>query len=74
MKLIDTDHPIYRPLWVRLLLVGFCAAWTAFEYHNGQSTWGLIFLVITAYAFAQLLVFYKPANPAGKQPDETGES
>jgi hypothetical protein len=73
MKIIDTDHPIYRPLWVRLLLVGFCAAWTAFEYYNGQATWGLIFLVITAYAFAQLLLFYKPANSAGKRPDETGE-
>jgi hypothetical protein len=32
MKIIDTDHPFYRPLWRRLLLVGVCAAWTGVEY------------------------------------------
>ncbi|MFD1328891.1 hypothetical protein [Mycoplana ramosa] len=73
MKFIDPAHPFYRPLWVRLLLVGLCAGWTAVEYHNGQQMWGLIFLVMTAYAFAQLLLFYKPADPAERAPEEDGQ-
>lgn len=64
MKIIDPDHPFYRPLWVRLLLVGLCAGWTALEYYNGEQTWGTIFLVVSAYAFAQLLLFYKPGDKA----------
>ncbi|MCF3638884.1 hypothetical protein LXM94_02735 [Rhizobium sp. TRM95111] len=62
MKFIDPDHPFYRPLWVRLLLVGFCAGWTALEFYNGEQTWGTIFLVVSAYAFAQLVLFYKPSG------------
>lgn len=73
MKFIDPTHPVYRPLWVRLLIVGSCAAWTAVEYYNGQETWGLIFLVVSAYAFAQLILFYKPDEarmPEKKAPEE----
>ena len=73
MKFIDTDHPFYRPLWRRLLLVGFCAAWTAVEFYNGEQTWSMIFLVVTAYAFANLILFFKPSDPAAKPPEEGGE-
>ena len=66
MKFIDPEHPFYRPLWVRLLLVGFCGAWTALEFYNGQQTWGMIFLAVFAYAFAQLILFYKPPADGGK--------
>lgn len=70
MKFIDPTHPVYRPLWVRLVLVGGCVAWTAVEYYNGQQTWGLIFLVISSYAFAQLLLFYKPPEEQAEKPAE----
>ena len=56
MKIIDPDHPFYRPLWVRLLIVGLCVGWTAVEYYNGEETWGII---------AQLLLFYKPKSEGG---------
>ena len=70
MKIIDTDHPFYRPLWRRVLLVGVCAAWTGVEYYNGEQTWGTIFLVVTAYAFANLILFFKPSNPAATPVEE----
>lgn len=70
MKLIDADHPFYRPLWVRLVLVGICVGWTAVEFYNGQQTWGLIFLAVAAYAFAQLILFYKPSDTATKLPED----
>jgi hypothetical protein len=73
MKFIDPNHPFYRPLWVRLVLVAICAGWTAVEFYNGEQTWGTIFLVVAAYAFAQLLLFYKPVDAAAAPPDEGGE-
>ncbi|MEI2300109.1 hypothetical protein [Ensifer sp. MJa1] len=60
LKLIDPDHPFYRPLWIRLLIVAFCGVWTAVEFYGEQTVWGMIFLAMTAYASAALLVFYKP--------------
>lgn len=59
-KFIDPDHPFYRPLWKRLLIVGSCALWTTVEFLNGATTWGMIFLAVTAYTSATLLVFFKP--------------
>lgn len=31
MKLIDTDHAFYQPLWRRIAIVAVCAIWFAFE-------------------------------------------
>ncbi|HEV7320010.1 MAG TPA: hypothetical protein VGO04_15545 [Ensifer sp.] len=61
-KFIDPDHPFYRPLWIRLLIVIFCAVWTAVEFWHEQPMWGMIFLAVTAYTSAALLVFYKPSD------------
>lgn len=60
MKFIDPDHPFYRPLWRRLLIVGFCVAWTAVEFWNGEQTWGFIFLAVSAYTACVLIIFFKP--------------
>jgi len=62
IKFIDPDHPFYRPLWIRLLIVLFCAVWTVVEFVGEQTLWGMIFLAITAYASAALLIFYRPSE------------
>jgi hypothetical protein len=49
-KFIDTDHPMLRPLWVRILIVGICGGWAAVEFWTGSGTWGMIFLALGAYA------------------------
>lgn len=67
IKFIDPDHPFYRPLWIRLLIVALCATWTAVEFYGGQMMWGTIFLVVTAYAGAALLIFYRPKEPEEKE-------
>lgn len=72
-KFIDPDHPFYRPLWKRLLIVGSCALWTAIEFWNGATTWGMIFLAVTAYTSATLIVFFKPkatSTEVGSQASE----
>lgn len=49
-KFLDTDHPMLRPLWVRILLVAICLGWAAFEFIGGSGTWGAVFLALGAYA------------------------
>jgi hypothetical protein len=48
LKFIDPDHPFYRPLLIRLLIVGFCGVWTVVEFLGEQTMWGMIFLAVTA--------------------------
>ncbi|WVT72318.1 hypothetical protein QM996_12370 [Sinorhizobium chiapasense] len=62
LKFIDPDHPFYRPLWIRLLIVLFCAVWTVVEFLGEQMLWGMIFLAITAYTSAALLIFYRSSE------------
>jgi hypothetical protein len=31
MNFLGTDHPFYRPLWRRLVLIGVVAGWFLFE-------------------------------------------
>lgn len=70
---IDTSHPLYRPLWVRLLIVGFCAAWAVIEFVNREFFWGTIVAGIGAYAAYELLLKFKPANDAAKSARGTDE-
>ena len=44
------------------------------EYYNGEQTWGTIFLVVTAYAFANLILFFKPSDPAAAPVEEEPKS
>lgn len=72
MTIIDTDHPLYRPLWVRVLIVGFCAIWCGVEFYNQQPFWGTITGGIAAYSAYVLLLTYKP--PADAQGETTNEN
>ncbi|WEX79221.1 hypothetical protein PYH37_004928 [Sinorhizobium numidicum] len=69
LKFIDPDHPFYRPLWIRLLIVGLCAVWTAVEFMSDQTIWGMIFLAVTAYTACALLIFYKPKQSGDDKTD-----
>ncbi|CUX35981.1 MULTISPECIES: hypothetical protein [Agrobacterium] len=70
---IDTSHPLYRPLWVRLLIVGFCAAWAVIEFVNREFFWGTIVGGIGAYAAYELLLKFKHASNDAAPRDEAGE-
>jgi len=71
----DREHPFFRPLWRRILLVAFCACWAAWEIFNGERFWAYLTLGITAYgAWVFLLSYDRPGRPApppdpGDKPD-----
>jgi hypothetical protein len=49
-KFLDTDHPFFRPLWVRVGIVAVCLGWGLFEFATGSPFWAVIFLGLGAYA------------------------
>ncbi|WP_288431602.1 hypothetical protein [uncultured Agrobacterium sp.] len=63
MLFIDTSHPIYRPLWARLLIVGFCSAWAVVEFVNNQIFWATVVGGVAVYSAYVLLISFKPAAP-----------
>lgn len=49
-------HPWLRPLWRRLLLLGFLLAWLAFEFwYEGFGPWFFIVLALTIYGLGMVL-------------------
>lgn len=76
----DHEHPFFRPLWRRVLVVVACAAWAAFEFAMGSTGWGTAALAFTAYALWQFFYLYKPVDPeapasdAGAAPSDEKES
>ena len=49
-KFLDTEHPMLRPLWVRLLLIAICLGWAVLEFVTGSPGWGMLFLALGGYA------------------------
>ncbi len=69
------EHPSLDPLWRRVVLVAFCAAWTGMEYYLGNMTWVYIVGGVTAYAAWCYLYAYKgPEDPARAEPAKTDEN
>ena len=56
MQLIDPNHPAYRPLWVRLLVVGVCLGWAILEAVTGTPFWAVIVGALGIYSAWVLLL------------------
>ena len=71
----DSDHPFFRPLWRRVTLVVFCAAWAVFEFWNGQAFWGTLAGGMAAYGAWEFLWNYSPRDvvPSAEKPTEEAE-
>lgn len=64
MQLIDPSHPMYKPLWVRILIVAVCFGWAAVETLGSQPFWAMLSGALGAYAAWMLLLNFKPQPPA----------
>lgn len=57
------DHPFYRPLWVRLLIVAATAGWAAFEaFVVRDGFWTVLAVAVAAYCVVAFLIRF-PRNP-----------
>ncbi|ENN88042.1 hypothetical protein RHSP_51204 [Rhizobium freirei PRF 81] len=77
MQLIDPSHPIYKPLWVRILIVAVCFGWAAVETLGAQPFWAMLSGALGAYSAWMLLLNFKPQTPAANAEavpqDDAGE-
>jgi hypothetical protein len=72
-KFLDTDHPWFRPLWVRILVVAACLLWAALEFGlyrrlglpGGSPFWGVLFLALGVYAGYRFFIDFNPPPPGG---------
>ena len=63
MKLFDTNHSFFRPLWIRILVCALTGGWAIFEFVAGSAVWGLIFLAFFALSFWGFFVDFRPRDP-----------
>ncbi|NLS15475.1 hypothetical protein HGP16_02750 [Rhizobium sp. P40RR-XXII] len=64
MQLIDPSHPLYKPLWVRILIVAVCFGWAAVETFGSQPFWAMLSGALGVYSAWMLLLNFKPQPPA----------
>ena len=57
--MINTSHPIYRKLWIRIAIPSLCIAWALFELIIGSKGWSIFFAVIGIYSGYIFLVKYE---------------
>ena len=61
----------FRPVWRRALVVGFCVAWTAFEWlYSKDQMWGMITSVAAAYSVWLFFIDFdkRVGPPPGQTP------
>nr|WP_321454807.1 DUF3329 domain-containing protein [uncultured Cohaesibacter sp.] len=58
--MFDTSHPMFKPLWVRLMICIVTLAWGGFEFFMGSVTWAVIFAVTGLICVYLLLLEYEP--------------
>jgi hypothetical protein len=63
MQLIDPNHPAYRPLWARILIVAVCFGWALVEIVTGDPFWSILSGAAGVYATYMLFWAYKPQPP-----------
>lgn len=61
--MLDASHPFFRPLWLRVLVVGVTCGWALVEVVTGSPGWAIIFGAMGAMALWKLLIAYAPAAP-----------
>lgn len=61
-KLFDFDHPFFRPLWLRVVVVLLCLVWAAFEIATGSAGWAMLFGSVGLYAGYRLFFVFEPRD------------
>jgi len=71
-KLIDLEHPFFKPLGVRIAVVAVCVVWGIFELSQGNGFWAAIFLGmagICGYRFS-VIDYENMDDPANTPPND----
>lgn len=70
-KFLDPSHPFFRPLWVRVAVVGLSLGWGVIELVFGSPGWAMLFAGAGLYA---LWVFVTDTGETDKGGVPPGDS
>lgn len=59
---LDLRHPVFRPLWRRVLLTAALIGWTVVELVYGNAFWALLIGGIGVYAAFVFFVAFDPSD------------
>ena len=62
----DFNDPFFKPLWLRVVLVGSTFVWAGIELVTGSILWTMLFAALGAYAFYGLFVAFAPRDTRDK--------
>ena len=65
MRFFDVQTPMFKPLWLRLLIVVLVGGWTVFELLGGNVFWGILFGAAGVYLGYQFFVVFDPDGGEG---------
>jgi hypothetical protein len=68
-SLFDVAHPVFRPLWVRVLVTGLVGAWTLFEVTRGSAFFAILFGAATLWLAYKYFIDFDPKDYERKAPD-----
>ena len=60
--MFDLDHPFFRPLWLRIVIVALCLGWALFEIATGAPFWAILFGAIGLFAAYRFFVTFNPRD------------
>jgi hypothetical protein len=67
MRILDPAHPFFRPLWVRVAVVGLALGWAVVELVFGSPGWAMLFAAAGLYALWEFVRHGRePGAPDGK--------
>jgi len=66
-RLLDLQHPFFRPPWRRWLTVGACLGWGGLELYLDNPTWAAVFWAIGAYCAWEFRFGPPPREPEEKK-------
>lgn len=69
MKLLDVQHPFFKPLWRRIAVVVFCLGWAGVELGSNQPFWALLFAALAVYCGWQFFFVFQPDSDEPKNPE-----
>jgi len=62
--MFDLNHPFFRPLWLRVVVVVLCIGWALFEFATNSPFWGTLFGGLGVYAVWGLFITFNPRAKA----------
>ncbi len=60
--MFNFDVPFFKPLWIRILTVGFSIGWGLVELASGEIAFAMMFLAAGAYAAYRLFITFDPGE------------